>query len=69
MFVNKDPILYLSSILAIFLILPIHEWAHAYTAYLLGDHTAKWEGRLSINPMRHLSLWGSICLLYFKYCF
>lgn len=67
MFVNRDPILYLSSMLAIFLILPIHEWAHAYTAYLLGDHTAKWEGRLSINPMRHLSLWGSICLLCFGF--
>ncbi len=52
-----------TAMLATFLVLPVHEWAHAYMAYLLGDHTAKWEGRLSLNPMRHLTLWGSICLI------
>lgn len=67
MFINRDPILYFSSILAVFLFLPIHEWAHAYAAYLLGDHTAKWDGRMTLNPMRHLSLWGTICLLCFGF--
>ena len=58
----NDPVEYFATILAVFLVLPIHEWAHAYTAYLLGDKTAKWEGRMSINPMRHLTLIGSISL-------
>lgn len=63
----NDPIEYFATILAVFLVLPIHEWAHAYTAYLLGDKTAKWEGRMSINPMRHLTLTGSICLFFFGF--
>ena len=54
---------YLSRILALFIVLPIHESAHALMAYWLGDKTAKWEGRLSLNPMRHLSLWGSLALI------
>lgn len=32
----------------------LHEWAHGMTAYLLGDETAKLEGRLSLNPIVHL---------------
>lgn len=67
MFRPINPMEYFSTILAVFLVLPIHEWAHAYTAYLLGDHTAKWEGRLSINPFRHLTLWGSLCLFLFRF--
>lgn len=66
-FYHRDPMQYLTSLLAIFMVLPIHEWAHAYVAYLLGDHTAKWEGRLSINPMRHLTLWGSLSLFLFGF--
>ena len=36
--------------------LVIHEIAHARTAYYLGDPTAKNMGRLSLNPLKHLSL-------------
>lgn len=32
----------------------VHEFMHAYTGYLLGDTTAEEEGRLSLNPMRHI---------------
>ena len=32
----------------------LHEMAHAYTAYFLGDNTAKEEGRLSLNPFSHI---------------
>lgn len=67
MFFYRDPMKIFTSMIAIFLVLPIHEWAHAYVAYLLGDHTAKWEGRLSLNPMRHLTLWGSLSLLFFGF--
>jgi Zn-dependent protease len=32
---------------------PVHEAAHAYAAYRLGDSTARWMGRLTLNPVRH----------------
>ena len=38
----------------IFLILPFHEWAHAFTASLLGDKAIKQRGRLSFNPLSHI---------------
>lgn len=37
----------------------IHEVAHGYAAYRLGDHTAEYEGRLTLNPLKHLDLVGS----------
>ncbi len=40
----------------------LHEIAHAYAAYLLGDDTAKQKGRLSLNPLRHIDPMGSIIL-------
>jgi len=40
----------------------IHEFAHAYTAYKLGDNTAYHSGRLTLNPFKHLDLFGSIIL-------
>jgi len=45
------------------LVLPVHELAHAGAAYALGDKTAKWQGRLSLNPFKHLDLWGSLMIL------
>lgn len=40
----------------------IHEVAHGWVAYRLGDPTAKWSGRLTLNPFRHLDPMGSIAL-------
>lgn len=40
----------------------LHEVAHGYTAYLCGDPTAKEEGRLSLNPLKHLDPFGSVVL-------
>jgi Zn-dependent protease len=37
-----------------------HEFAHGYAAYLQGDLTAKYEGRLTVNPLKHLDMVGSI---------
>jgi Zn-dependent protease len=42
--------------------LVLHELAHGWVAYLLGDPTAKAHGRLSLNPIRHLDRWGTIML-------
>lgn len=44
--------------------LPIHEWAHAYTAYKLGDRTAYNQGRMTINPISHLDPFGTLMLLF-----
>ncbi|HPP86995.1 MAG TPA: site-2 protease family protein [bacterium] len=45
----------------------LHEVAHAYSAYLCGDPTAKDEGRITLNPIPHIDLWWSIImpLLFF----
>jgi len=51
----------------IFLAISVHECAHGLVAYLLGDRTAKFYGRLSINPMRHMDLMGAICMLLFGF--
>ena len=40
----------------------IHEVAHGYVAYKMGDHTAKLAGRLTLNPIRHLDPFGSLIL-------
>lgn len=40
----------------------IHEIAHGGVAYYLGDPTAKYAGRLTLNPLKHLDLFGSIIL-------
>ena len=40
----------------------IHELAHGSVAYSLGDPTAKYAGRLTLNPIKHLDLFGSIIL-------
>ncbi|OQA47216.1 MAG: Peptidase family M50 [Chloroflexi bacterium ADurb.Bin325] len=42
---------------------PIHELAHAWTAYKLGDPTAQRMGRLTLNPLAHLDPLGSLLLL------
>jgi Zn-dependent protease len=48
--------------IAIFLLVafPIHEFAHAATAYLLGDATAKLFGRLTLNPVAHFDPMGGL---------
>ena len=40
----------------------VHELAHGYVAYSLGDPTAKYAGRLTLNPIKHLDPFGSIIL-------
>lgn len=51
----------------IFCILPVHEWAHAWAAYKLGDGTAKSQGRLSLNPLVSFDPIGSLFLLLFGF--
>ncbi len=53
----------LSTLLTIFLVLPLHECAHGFVASKLGDNTAKREGRLTLNPMKHIDYVGAALLL------
>ncbi len=48
--------------LPMLLSLTVHEFAHAYAAYLLGDDTAKINGRLTLNPISHIDIFGTILL-------
>ena len=57
----------LLSIPGLVLALSMHEFAHGYAAYKMGDSTAKLDGRLSINPLRHLDPIGALCLLLFRF--
>ena len=57
----------LAVLVIIFLILPFHEWAHAFTASLLGDKAVKGRGRLSINPLNHIDPMGALCMLLFGF--
>lgn len=53
----------------IILAIVLHELAHGYAAYRLGDNTAKICGRLTLNPLKHVDLFGTIllpALLYFS---
>lgn len=52
-----------SSAVIIFLVLPFHEFAHAFAAHKLGDDTAKWQGRMSLNPMRHIDWIGAALIM------
>jgi Zn-dependent protease len=53
------------SILAVPFLMAItfHEFAHGYVTYLLGDPTAKNEGRLTLNPIKHLDPMGTLVLV------
>jgi len=58
-----DRVLTFLFILPIFLVsLTIHEYAHGWMAYRYGDDTAKRKGRLTLNPLAHISLFGTILL-------
>jgi Zn-dependent protease len=43
----------------------LHEVAHGYVALRLGDPTAKYAGRLTLNPIKHVDLWGTILIPLF----
>jgi len=45
----------------------LHEVSHGYAAEYLGDSTARYAGRLTLNPLSHLDLFGSIILPLFMY--
>lgn len=63
--INKNDVLiyFAVRIFVLLCVMPIHEFAHAFAAEKLGDHTAKLSGRLTLSPFAHLDLFGSIMIL------
>ncbi len=55
----------LFKIIAFLIALSVHEAAHAWTANRLGDPTARLAGRVSLNPLRHLDLYGTVIVPLF----
>lgn len=53
----------LLSLPCVMIALCVHECAHGYAAYKLGDPTARNLGRLTLNPLKHLDLIGTLCML------
>lgn len=61
---NSNPVLFVLYLLALVVAITIHEFAHARAAEYLGDPTPKLQGRVSLNPMRHLDPFGMIFLFF-----
>ena len=55
---------FLITIFVYMISLSIHEFAHAYSAFKMGDPTAKMAGRMSLNPFKHLDLMGFLMFLF-----
>ena len=53
----------LITIMTVFIALSMHECAHAFVAYKLGDNTAKYMGRLTLNPLKHIDIIGMLCMI------
>lgn len=52
---------------AILFALTVHEVAHGWVANRLGDPTARTAGRLTLNPIKHLDIVGTVCLFLFRF--
>ena len=59
----SDPLSILYTLPAVLIGLTVHEWAHAFAAYKLGDPTARDMGRMTLNPFAHIDWIGFISLL------
>ncbi len=60
-------LLYLARFFAVTLVLVCHEFSHAYVAYKCGDPTAKFQGRMTLNPAKHFDLLGLTAFVFFGF--
>ncbi|OGO17749.1 MAG: hypothetical protein A2Z14_06715 [Chloroflexi bacterium RBG_16_48_8] len=63
MLFNLDPPTLIARIITLIVAFSVHEFAHAWTADQLGDGTPRMNGRLTLNPLAHLDIFGSLLLL------
>ncbi len=59
-----DPVNLAIRLPVVLLALTVHEYCHAWFALRMGDATARDQGRLSLNPLRHLDPLGTVCLIF-----
>ena len=64
---GENLIRYLTMAVVVVTALPVHEAAHGWVADRLGDRTARNAGRLTLNPLAHLDLFGSLALVLFGF--
>ena len=57
----------ISALIVIFLTMPVHEWAHGFVAFKLGDPTPRYLGRLTLNPLAHIDYVGALMILLFGF--
>jgi len=60
-------LLYVLFLPPILLALTVHEYAHGYVALLLGDPTAKYAGRLTFNPLKHIDIFGLLAFIILRF--
>lgn len=60
--ITQSPLIFFAYLVALLFVLTIHEFSHAFSAYLAGDPTAKDAGRITLNPLVHLDVFGLIML-------
>ena len=63
LFNNIDPFAIVFSVVGLAIGLTVHESSHALSAYWLGDSTARDQGRISLNPIRHLDPTGTLMMI------
>jgi len=62
-----DPLFLVPFIPVFLLALTLHEFGHAWTALQFGDPTAKLQGRVTLDPLKHLDLMGTICMFVLQF--
>ena len=60
-------VVYLASFLAVLIVLPCHEFAHAFAAVKNGDETPKYAGRYTLNPFAHFDPLGLVMLILLRF--
>lgn len=62
-----NPLFFLIWVVSLLLVISFHEAAHAFAADRLGDPTPRSQGRLTLNPLKHLDPLGTIMLILFRF--
>jgi Zn-dependent protease len=62
-----DPLFLIPFVPVFLLALTLHEFGHAWTALQFGDPTAKLQGRVTLDPLKHLDLMGTICMFVLSF--
>lgn len=63
----SNPVSFVFYLIALFVAISVHESAHAWAADRLGDPTPRLDGRISLNPLRHLDISGLLFMLFFGF--